>query len=205
MLSALPVRRAVWLLTLGVGAAGMTVASDGAAKPSATASRACAYQNTSVRRASAPQLRAAVVCLIDGARRRWHLPPLRQSGRLDFAAQYHVLQMVSAADFSHDTGRGRGSTPALRLDEAGFDWSALGEAISTGYPTPRAAVNAWLASTEHCRILLSPLFDDVGIGVSRRHVRGYTSRPGTWTADLALGAWAHAPSGNWAPAGGCPY
>lgn len=204
MLSALPVRRAVWLLILGVGAAGLTGAPDGTAKPSATASRACAHENTPVKRASAPQLRAAVLCLIDRARSRWRLPPLRESPRLDFAAQFHVFQMIGEDRFSH-TVRGRGSTPGQRLDLTGFRWSAFGEAISTGYSTPGRAVAGWLKSTDHCRILLSPVYRNLGVGVSPRSIRGVANRPGTWTADLALSFSRPAPSGNWGPADGCPY
>ncbi len=204
MLSARIVRRAAWLvLTIGASAARLIAAPDGTAMPRATTSRACAYQNTSVARASQTELRSAVVCLIDLARRRWGLPWLGEQGELDNAAQAHADQMVANRVFSH-TGAGD-STPGLRLNAVGFRWAAWGEAISTGYATPMRAVAAWLASTGHCQILLSPNYSELGVGVTRSPVAGYTRRPGTWTADFALPAGRGSPSGNWGPAEGCPY
>jgi uncharacterized protein YkwD len=144
-----------------------------------------------------------VICLINGIRSHRGLPGLREQGQLDGAAQGHADQMVSQRYFGH--GGIPASNPALRLNAAGFSWGAYGEAISTGYRSPRRAVSAWLASPEHCQILLSPNFADVGVGVNRRPVAGWTRTAGTWTADFALPRGWGAPSGNWGPASGCPY
>jgi uncharacterized protein YkwD len=203
MLSARLVRGAVWLLTVGAAAARLIAAPDGTAMPEAMASRSCTYSNTSANHASASELRAAVVCLMNRARIRWHLPGLREKARLDRAAQRHSNQMVTDRFFGHYSADGAG--PGIRLRRAGFRWSALGEDISTGYPTPRAAVAGWLGSAEHCRILLSPRYRDVGIGINRHPVPGYANVPGTWTADFALPARSSPPSRNSGPANGCPH
>lgn len=175
----------------------------GSARPRAEASRACAHASSSVWKASAGQLRAAVVCLINRARARRGLPWLSQQGQLDGAAQSHTDQMVADNYFAHSGITG--SSPALRISASGFNWGAYGEAISTGFRTPWNAVQGWLASTEHCQILLSPQYRYIGIGVNPRGVAGVTSYSGTWTADLALPLGWGAPSGNWGPANGCPY
>lgn len=180
-----------------------TAAPDGSAEPKAEASRACAYNNTSVWSASPDELRAAVVCLINRARTRRGLPGLYQQGQLDRAAQAHTDQMVDDDFFSHSGLPD--SNPGVRISAAGFSWGAYGEAISTGFRTAWDAVHGWLASTEHCRILLSPSYRYVGIGVSPRGVVGVTGGSGTWTADLALPLGSAAPSGDWGPADGCPY
>jgi uncharacterized protein YkwD len=166
-------------------------------------SRSCAYQDTPAVGAPAGDLRAAVVCLINLARHRSHLPAIRKQHQLTDVAQSHSDQMVAEGFFSH-TNPG-GSQPWDRVGRAGFRWSAVGETISTGFATPADAVSGWLASTEHCRILLSPSYRDVGIGVAPRPVRGYATGPATWTADFALAAGSGAPSNNWGPANGCPY
>lgn len=111
--------------------------------------------------------------------------------------------MIVRDFFGH--GGVAGSNPGLRISAAGFRWGAYGEAISTGFPTAWNAIRAWLASTEHCQILLSPLYRYVGIGVSPQGVAGFTNVSGTWTADLALPLGSGAPSGDWHPANGCPY
>jgi uncharacterized protein YkwD len=95
--------------------------------------------------------------------------------------------------------------PAVRISAAGFNWGSYGEAISTGFRSAWAAVRAWMGSTEHCQILLSPTYRFIGIGVDPHGVAGWTGRSGTWTADLALPLGWHAPSGDWGPANGCPY
>jgi uncharacterized protein YkwD len=203
MLSARSWRGAAWLsVTIGTSAVGLPTASEGSARPRARASRACAYQNTPVWRASAAELRSAVICLINRFRGRGGLPGLREHGQLDGAAQGHDNQMVNDRFFGH--GGVPASSPSLRISAAGFRWGAYGEAISTGYWTPRRVVQAWLSSAEHCRILLSPQYRYIGVGVNARPVAGWTRRPGTWTADLALPLGWGAPSGNWGPASGCP-
>jgi uncharacterized protein YkwD len=111
--------------------------------------------------------------------------------------------MVAADYFGH--GGIPASSPAVRISAAGFDWGAYGEAISTGFPTPRLVVDGWLASPPHCQILLSPSYDFIGVGVDPRGVAGWTGLSGTWTVDVALPLGWSAPSGNWGPSNGCPY
>jgi uncharacterized protein YkwD len=121
-----------------------------------------------------------------------------EQSQLNSAAQGHSDSMVGGDFFGH-------GDPASRISAAGFNWGAYGEAIATGYRTPWSTVAAWLASTEHCRILLSPAYRFVGVGVNDRGVRGWTGGSGTWTLDLALPLGWRNPSGNWGPANGCPY
>jgi uncharacterized protein YkwD len=144
-----------------------------------------------------------VICLINQFRSRGGLPSLAPRGQLDAAAQRHDDQMVAEDYFGH--GGPTGSSPGLRISASGFSWGAYGEAISTGFRTPRRAVAAWLRSVEHCQILLSPEYRYIGIGVNPRHVRRFANVPGTWTADLALGLGRAAPSRRWALADRCPY
>lgn len=203
MLYAHSARRAVCWMLVGVSAVLLGAAPDGAAMPGAAVSRACANQNRSVSRAPAREMRAAVVCLLNETRGRFGLPGLRQQSQLDFAAQAHASEMVRGGYFGH-IGL-NGSDPGGRIGESGFRWSAFGEAISTGFSTPARAVADWLASPEHCRIILSPVYRAIGIGVSAQAVRGFANRPGTWTADLALELRERAPSANWAPAATCPH
>lgn len=160
-------------------------------------SSACAYSTTSVWKASSSELRSAVVCLVNHARDRWGLPRLSQQGQLDDAAQGHSNSMVGHDFFGH-------GNPAVRISAAGFDWGAYGEAISTGYSTAWGTVRGWLSSAEHCRILLSPMYRFIGVGVSARGVPGWTGRSGTWTADLALPLGWAAPSRDSGPANSCP-
>jgi uncharacterized protein YkwD len=144
-------------------------------------------------------LRAAVVCLINRQRALHHLPALNASPLLDRSAQGWTDAMVSSDQFSH------GPNFAARISAAGYVWRSAGENIATGYATPRAVVRAWMASNGHCQNILSPVYRNVGTGVSRRPVNGWASGAGTWTQDFALGMNQSPLSGNSGPANGCPY
>lgn len=90
--------------------------------------------------------------------------PLELEPRLTRAAQLHSADMQATGTFSH-TGSD-GSSLADRVDRQGYPWSALAEDIAYGYGTPRAAVDAWLASPGHCSAIMGPGYQDLGAGVA---------------------------------------
>ena len=196
------VRRAACLLSAGVLSMPMMAGSISTALGT-RASRRCASEDTPATRGARSSLREAVVCLIDRARARFGLDTLHRQAALDQAAQDHSDEMVAHDRFAHDGPEGSG--PGSRLDRAGYRWSALGEAIATGYRTPVQTVRAWVHSADHCRILLSATYEDIGVGVNPRPVRGAATGPATWTVDLALRQGRRPPSRNSGPAAGCPY
>jgi uncharacterized protein YkwD len=161
--------------------------------------RGCANAYTRANHASAQTMRAAILCLVNRERRSHHLPALHELHRLDRSAQGWTNAMVGSGNFSH------GSDPGARISAAGYSWSSIGENIATGFPTPHAAVSAWMRSTGHCHNILAPDYTDVGTGVSARPVSGFARGPATWTQDFGLPAGERAPSGNWGPANRCPY
>jgi uncharacterized protein YkwD len=161
--------------------------------------RHCADADKPAVAASDPAMRAAVLCLINRQRSARHLPALRDNRLLDRSAHGWSVTMVQTGAFTH------GADFAARITAVGFDWSAAGENIATGFQTPRQVVAAWMASKDHCQNILDPDYREVGTGVSRYAVRNWASGPSTWTQDFALQMGAPAPSGNWGPANGCPY
>ncbi len=76
----------------------------------------------------------AIVCLINQERRRFGLPRLRESVRLDRSAQGHSDDMVRRDYFAHVSPGG--SSPVDRITAAGYRWSAAGENIAPGFPHP---------------------------------------------------------------------
>jgi len=158
----------------------------------------CRYAHSPVGAASRPQLQEAVVCLINQQRTHRHLPRLHENQRLNRSAQGWTDVMVRQDDFSH------GADFSARISAVGFDWSMAGENIASGFMTPAAVVRGWMGSADHCRNILTPSFADVGTGVKARGLAD-NHRGGTWTQDFGLSMGAHAPSGNWGPADGCPY
>jgi uncharacterized protein YkwD len=159
----------------------------------------CRFGTTPIANARRVQMQNAVVCLVNQQRRVRGLPDLRASSRLNRSAQGWTNTMVSQGEFTH------GTDFAARISAVGFDWSNAGENIATGYATPDSVVAAWMASTGHCRNILSPVFRAVGTGVSGHSIPGSSTLPGTWTQDFGLLMDQHPASGNWGPADRCPY
>ncbi len=187
------------IAVLGALAASSALAKRRHPARRAPVTHACANANTRATAAPAAVIRTAVVCLINKQRTSRGLPALRASTLLNRSAQGWTNAMVAGDFFSH------GTDFAARIRAVGLNWSAAGENIASGFPTPNAVVNAWMASTGHCRNILSPSYADVGTGVSPHPVAGYASGPSTWTQDFALPMGAAAPSRNRGPADGCPY
>lgn len=158
----------------------------------------CANADLRATRASAAEMRAAVVCLVNETRQSHGLPPLRSSRKLNRAAQNWTDSMVASGNFSE-------GNPGARASAVGFDWSTVGENIATGFETPAQVVAGWMRSQGHCYNILDPVYTEVGTGVSRHPVSGFGATPSTWTQDFGLPMGHRGHSGNWGPASHCPY
>ncbi|HET9719677.1 MAG TPA: CAP domain-containing protein [Solirubrobacteraceae bacterium] len=169
------------------------------AVPTASASAAgCRFANTPVFRASRPELRRAVVCLINQQRISRGLPRLHANGKLNRSAQRWTRTMVRRQIFTH------GTRFWTRISAVGFDWSTAGENIAVGFATPSQVVKGWMASLGHCENILDPAFSQVGTGELNSGIGGWGG-PATWTQDFALRMGRRAPSHNMGPYNGCPY
>jgi uncharacterized protein YkwD len=100
--------------------------------------------------------------------------PLSMQTQLRCAARAHSLDMVERNFFDHTNPDGEG--PQVRIDAAGYQWTAWGENIAGGYPDPEAVVAGWMSSDGHCSNIMSPDFEELGVGA-------YTDEAGTpvWT------------------------
>jgi uncharacterized protein YkwD len=129
--------------------------------------------------------RAAVVCELNAARDAAGRDPLQARPSLGEAAAGHAADMVARRYFAHRSPEGDG--PAARARRAGYmrdaDRWRIGEILiwSRGAPlTARAAVDAWLASPGHRRVLLESRYEDVGAAVVAGAPRGNPgSQPAT--------------------------
>ena len=88
--------------------------------------------------------------------------PLSKNDQLTVAAQKHAEDMAARNYFAHDTPDG--ITPTQRMRAAGFMGGATGENIAIGQRTPEQVVQAWIDSPGHCRGIMNPNFNVIGIG-----------------------------------------
>ena len=93
--------------------------------------------------------------------------PVSWNIQLENAAGGHSAFMEQTGDLSH-TGSG-GSDAGDRLLAEGYDWYAYGENIAEGYTTEDEVIAAWLNSEGHCENIMSPEFEEMGVGVSGRY------------------------------------
>ena len=187
-------RRLAALVALGL----IGVAAAGSASGAGVRGAVCAHASARATSHNLTAMRTAVLCLVNRQRRSRGLPALREDRRLDRSAQGWTAHMVATRQFTH------GHDFAGRVSAVGLRWSAAGENIATGYPTPAAVLTGWMASTGHCRNILSPEFSAIGIGMVARPVGGVASGPATWTQDFGLRMGRSAPSRRRGPMNGCP-
>jgi uncharacterized protein YkwD len=147
----------------------------------------CAHATEPVREITDPQLRKAMICLMNKERSRHARPRLKPSRALEEAAETHTDAMVETECLRHVCG----NEPDLekRLRRAGYldDARKWQFAENTGCGlTAEAMVANWMASTYHRLNILGKKFRDLGVGVSDGQVQG-RCKPGygTFTAVFA--------------------
>ena len=70
--------------------------------------------------------------------------------------------MVTRNYFEHENPDGEDA--ADRIARAGYEWTAIGENIAKGQPTPAEVMADWMTSPGHCANILEPLFESQGVG-----------------------------------------
>jgi uncharacterized protein YkwD len=113
----------------------------------------------------------AVACLVNIERAARGIDPLRPDADLARAARGHASDMAQRKYFSHTSANGDGLSDRLKAagyGDPGDGWRA-GEDLGWGTgerSSPNALVDAWLASDHHKRILLSTVYEEIGVGVA---------------------------------------
>jgi uncharacterized protein YkwD len=117
-----------------------------------------------------PELARSLLVEVNRTRRAYGLRPLAYSARLASAATEHSVALATAGMFTHDwptTGRFFSSWIRTYYPARGYRaWSA-GENLVWASPgfTPASAVQQWLDSPTHRRVLLTKSWRELGIGV----------------------------------------
>lgn len=110
--------------------------------------------------------RGALVCLVNWARARAGVAPLRRAPALERSALRRAAHMVRCGELSHSPCGER--LPAAVAARPAY--LAAGENLysgSLGHGTPREAVGGWLLSPAHREILLGGRWRELGAAVVR--------------------------------------
>lgn len=155
--------------------------------PSASAAGACSAANASASQASKRALARATLCVLNNARARHNLRPLRLNRKLSRAARRHSRAMARRKFFSH-TSLG-GASFVDRIRGTGYLSGArrwyVGENIAYGFgsrSSPRSIGSAWMNSPPHRANILSSSFRQIGIGLASGTPVG--SGGATYTTDF---------------------
>ncbi len=111
-----------------------------------------------------------VLELVNAARSRAGLPALKLDGHLAVAARGHSYDMALRHYFSHRSADG--VSPEQRLRGCGIGYTEMGENIYVDdlpdrAELPERAVKGWLGSPGHRKNMLSPQFNQTGVGMAR--------------------------------------
>jgi hypothetical protein len=165
------------------------------ARPLAHAARGCApARGFLFKRASILRTQRRMLCLMNRARARYGLRPLRTNQCLHRVAARHAHDMVNRRYFAHTTPNGW--DPGRRARASGYvprraAW-IVGENIAwgvAGAARPNWVLRAWMHSPPHRHNILSRHFRDVGIGVARGiPLRGFRGVPLRATFSVEFGA-----------------
>ncbi|MEW5850089.1 MAG: CAP domain-containing protein [Myxococcota bacterium] len=109
------------------------------------------------------QLGKEVLRLVNEERAAQGLGALTWNDDVAKVAYDHSVDMQERNYFDHTNPDGDG--PMQRLDKAGVSYSAAGENIAQGYPTPEEVMAAWMNSEGHRANILRPGFTQLGVGV----------------------------------------
>lgn len=119
------------------------------------------------------------IARINEVRRQQGLKPLRVSFRLARAAEAHALSMAEEGFFSHESPDGTAFWRRIArwYGSEGFSHWTVGENLLWASPdvSPDEAVQMWLDSPGHRRVLLSSAWTQIGL--SAVHV---TNAPGVF-------------------------
>lgn len=108
-----------------------------------------------------------LLAYINEARRQFELPPLPYVLELGMAAQQHVNDMANYGYTAHIGADG--SHPAERLIWHNYTAGYAGEATAWGFQHAYEAVEFWINSPPHRRILLNAQATDVGVGFTAKY------------------------------------
>ena len=103
-----------------------------------------------------------VVKLTNQARKNAGLAPVFCAPALAKIAQKHADDMCKRGYFSHTSKDGR--TMEDRVDEAKFEFRAIGENIAMGQPSAEEVHAGWMDSPVHRENIERPIFGRLGVG-----------------------------------------
>ncbi len=106
-----------------------------------------------------------VITLVNKERAANGLSALKENAELDKVATLKSEDMAKLNYFSH-TSPTYGS-PFEMLSQFGITYTAAGENIAMGQPTPESVMDAWMNSEGHRANILNSNYTEIGVGITK--------------------------------------
>jgi len=92
---------------------------------------------------------------------------LKWNDKLERSALSHASDMAKYRYFSHYSRRGE--DVGKRVDKFNYNWLVVGENIAEGQRDFDEVMVDWLKSTSHCKMIMDPKVDEIGIARSGKY------------------------------------
>jgi uncharacterized protein YkwD len=150
-----------------VGGSAQDVIFPGTGQNSITApAGAQVYNGPAYQSATIAAIGQQIVDYTNQLRAQNGLPPLTVSGQLTAAAQIGANNEAATNMMSHLLYGVPEPSVEARAEEVGYNYSALGENLTTGAPDVNAVMQSWINSPAHKANLLNPLYTQIGVAVA---------------------------------------
>lgn len=116
---------------------------------------------------------SAIIHLTNNARRAQGVSSLTSNALLVKAAQSKASDMVSHNYFAHISPSK--VTPWYWFQQAGYKYSYAGENLAIDFVSSEDVIQAWLASPDHRKNLLSSRYKEIGVAVTTGTINGVNS------------------------------
>ncbi|MEU5695141.1 CAP domain-containing protein [Actinosynnema sp. NPDC020468] len=120
-----------------------------------------AAANAATTPATAASYEAQVLTLTNQERAKVGCAALTANTQLATAAKAHNDEMAKTGTMTH--AGVNGSTPATRIEAAGYVWKMAGENVAYGQKTPTQVMTDWMNSPAHKANLLNCGYKDLGV------------------------------------------
>jgi uncharacterized protein YkwD len=138
-----------------------------------------AHASNTASRSATAALDSGILVQLNQIRTDHGLKPLALSPSLSAAAMGHTRDMVSNGYFAHNSADGQPFWKRIAgfYPDGNYSYWSVGENLfwSTGFATPDASMQAWMASPEHRANILDPHWTQIGIAAVNS-----SAAPGTY-------------------------
>ena len=106
-----------------------------------------------------------VLKLVNQERAKKGLQMLKDNSELSRVARKKCQDMINKNYFAHESPTY--GSPFKMMESEGIKFSAAGENIAKGQPSPQNVMAAWMNSPGHRSNILSPVYTELGVGVAK--------------------------------------